>query len=60
MEEEILAVVIDNGSSSIKAGMAGDDAPRCDFPAAVMQGHKEVGRDAWSRRQMIDVEYPIK
>jgi actin-related protein len=53
-------VVIDNGSSSIKAGMAGDDAPRCDFPAAVMQGHKEVGRDAWSRRQMIDVEYPIK
>ena len=29
------AVVIDNGSATIKAGFAGDDAPRAVFPAIV-------------------------
>jgi actin beta/gamma 1 len=28
MEEEVTAIVIDNGSGTIKAGFAGDDAPR--------------------------------
>ena len=28
MEEEVQAIVIDNGSGSLKAGFAGDDAPR--------------------------------
>jgi actin-related protein len=31
MEEEVTAVVIDNGSGFIKAGFAGDDAPRSVF-----------------------------
>ena len=31
MEEEPKAVVIDNGSGKIKAGFAGDDAPRSVF-----------------------------
>ncbi|MFO0131566.1 MAG: hypothetical protein ACK52J_03370 [bacterium] len=26
---------MDNGSSSIKAGIAGEDAPRCHFPTVV-------------------------
>ncbi|KIJ94685.1 hypothetical protein K443DRAFT_351143, partial [Laccaria amethystina LaAM-08-1] len=41
-EEEIAAVVIDNGSGMCKAGFAGDDAPRAVFPSIVgrprMQG----------------------
>lgn len=35
MEEEVTAVVIDNGSGSIKAGFAGDDAPRSVFNTIV-------------------------
>jgi actin-related protein len=35
MEEEVTAVVIDNGSGMCKAGFAGDDAPRSVFPTLV-------------------------
>ena len=35
MTDEIPAIVIDNGSGQCKAGIAGDDAPRCCFPAIV-------------------------
>ena len=28
MEEEVSAIVIDNGSGTIKAGFAGDDIPK--------------------------------
>jgi actin-related protein len=31
--EDITAVVIDNGSGMVKGGFAGDDAPRAVFPA---------------------------
>jgi len=31
MDEEVTAVCIDNGSGNIKAGLAGDDAPRSEF-----------------------------
>jgi actin-related protein len=31
MEEEVAALVIDNGSGMCKAGFAGDDAPRAVF-----------------------------
>ena len=34
-KEEVPAVVIDNGSGMIKAGIAGDDAPRTYFPSIV-------------------------
>jgi actin len=34
MHKHNVPVVIDNGSN-IKAGMAGDDAPSCQFPAIV-------------------------
>ena len=41
-ENQHPAVVIDNGSGMIKAGIAGDDAPRTYFPSIVgrpkMQG----------------------
>ena len=34
MSDENQAVVIDNGSGMVKAGFAGDDAPRAVFPYA--------------------------
>lgn len=34
-EDEVYAVVIDNGSGRIKAGFAGDDAPRSVFTSIV-------------------------
>lgn len=33
--DEIQSVVVDNGSGCIKAGFAGDDAPRSVFPSIV-------------------------
>lgn len=35
MDEEVTAVIIDNGSGMVKAGFAGDDAPRSVFPTVV-------------------------
>lgn len=34
-DEEVQALVIDNGSGMCKAGFAGDDAPRAVFPSIV-------------------------
>lgn len=34
-DEEVAALVIDNGSGMCKAGFAGDDAPRAVFPSIV-------------------------
>uniref|UniRef100_A0A3P8VPL3 Uncharacterized protein n=1 Tax=Cynoglossus semilaevis TaxID=244447 RepID=A0A3P8VPL3_CYNSE len=35
MDDEIAALVVDNGSGMCKAGFAGDDAPRAVFPSIV-------------------------
>ena len=35
MSEEAPTIVIDNGSGMIKAGIAGEEAPRVVFPAIV-------------------------
>ena len=34
-DDEVAALVVDNGSGMCKAGFAGDDAPRADFPSIV-------------------------
>ncbi|KAJ7326962.1 hypothetical protein JRQ81_016721, partial [Phrynocephalus forsythii] len=41
MEEEITALVIDNGSGMCKAGFAGEDAPRAVFPSIVGRPHHQ-------------------
>ena len=40
--EDVSAVVLDNGSGMVKAGFAGDDAPRAGFPALVGRPRYQV------------------
>ena len=41
-DDEITAVVLDNGSGMCKAGFAGDDAPRAVFPAVTGRPRYQV------------------
>lgn len=58
------AIVIDNGSSQIKAGLSGEDDPRISFPSVV--GHARVGEDvyvgdeAFSKRHSCTLKRPIE
>jgi actin beta/gamma 1 len=72
MDEEVTAVVIDNGSGMCKAGFGGDDAPRSVFSTVVgrpkvpgiMVGldQKEVyvGSEAQQKRGVLRIEQPIE
>lgn len=41
-DEETTALVCDNGSGLVKAGFAGDDAPRAVFPSIVGRPRHQV------------------
>lgn len=49
-DEDIAALVIDNGSGMCKAGFAGDDAPRAVFPSIVGRPRHQVcmGKIRWT------------
>uniref|UniRef100_A0A915KGH5 Beta-actin n=1 Tax=Romanomermis culicivorax TaxID=13658 RepID=A0A915KGH5_ROMCU len=48
-DEEVAALVVDNGSGMCKAGFAGDDAPRAVFPSIVgrprHQSYRKLGNE---------------
>ncbi|XP_077979378.1 actin-1-like [Glandiceps talaboti] len=72
MDEDIPALVIDNGSGMCKAGFAGDDAPRSVIRSIVgrprhmvtMVGKElkdtYIGEEAWNKRDVLNLKYPIE
>lgn len=44
-DDDVAALVVDNGSGMCKAGFAGDDAPRAVFPSIVGRPRYQVNKN---------------
>ena len=64
-DDDVAALVVDNGSGMCKAGFAGDDSPRTIFPSivgrpAAYTNNIYVGDEAWSRHSTLNIQHPIE
>lgn len=68
---DISAIVIDNGTGMIKAGIGGEDAPRTTFPSIVGRTKYEkvqpgndkdifVGNEAINKKALLTLSYPVE
>lgn len=65
-------IVLDNGSGTIRAGFAGEDAPKCYFPsyvgrpkhlrvlAGALEGDVFIGQKAQELRGLLKIRYPLE
>ncbi|KAJ5067150.1 actin-10-related [Anaeramoeba ignava] len=71
-DDEILAIVIDNGSDTIKAGFSGDDKPRSIISTIIgktrnsgeklekLEKEYYIGEEAKTKREILQLKYPIE
>jgi actin-related protein len=71
-DDELSAIVLDNGSGTIKAGFAGEDAPHVVFPNIIgrprhtstlpetSQTDSYVGNKALINKDILTIRYPIE